>query len=449
MREIIDMLRPGDIKLSPGRWGKFSERMAGWEDLLMPDIEAKASHKAARPGDLDTSFANNGFLTEAARGVGFPTGNGKHWILTEPQRTGMARIKVQRLLEDGAPDESFPPEGKIVDLSLSGRVEVLKAGVQSDGSLIIGGMLLSPGAGTPIVVRMTSEGDLDTSFGNAGIALIHFKEKLDANTFYDFAIQPDDRIVVALFVLIDYFVWDEEPRVVRLTRQGQLDTEFGKGGMVSGLPKHVAFLKIAVLKDDKLFLAGDSAKSGHAVLARLNADGGVDTSFGSKGYVMLRHPDYSGMRANAIALSDRDDSVVVGGPLYTAHRSFGWIARIRADGSLDDEFNDGKMFVFDGVIFTLATQDDKIILHGPWQDGLDSFLYMARLDRHGSLDTTFGHGGGMIVARPVLNPNSPFLSSSFVQGQERKTLLLSDQVILWEPNVGHTVMTQLVRVILT
>ena len=126
-------------------------------------------------------------------------------------------------------------------------------------------------------------------------------------------------------------------------------------------------------------------------LARYNADGSLDTSFGEAGHVVTSGFDGQGLGATMQA----DGKIVVAGLIDADTTPRVAVYRFTADGELDTSFGVG------GVADTTAPglgiipvgvqvqSDGKIVVAGG--DGED--FYVVRLDTDGSLDATFGDGG--------------------------------------------------------
>jgi len=148
-----------------------------------------------------------------------------------------------------------------------------------------------------------------------------------------------------------FFKTESDFALVRYNPDGSLDTLFGSGGKevseVASAPFSSA--SIVLLVDGKLMLAGGEYTSGTTngdfVLARFNADGSLDTSFGTGGAVTT---DFDG---------GNDGS---------------WTAAFQADG--------------------------KILVGGQASVGSDTDFALARYNANGTLDTTFGSGGKTTVS---------------------------------------------------
>jgi uncharacterized delta-60 repeat protein len=189
---------------------------------------------------------------------------------------------------------------------------------------------------------------------------------------------------------------------------GDLDPSFGSGGVVTGSESSISAL--AVQPDGKSVTAGTGR--GGLLLARYLPDGAPDPSFGEGGSVVTKVPDSSFISVAAVALQP-DGKIVVAGYAFLPEDSVFLLARFNANGSLDGSFGtDGMTTTVVPVTAhpqdpggaqadALALLPDRRILVGgsvSWTEGPDQALRsvpaLARYEPDGSLDTTFGDGGG-------------------------------------------------------
>ena len=180
-----------------------------------------------------------------------------------------------------------------------------------------------------------------------------------------------------------------------LAQAGQLDSTFAMNGVFSdfsGFPG--GSTRIALQSDGKILVAAASGNpqlhtSGMA-LARLNADGGLDSSFGTGGVVSfgLAH----GVPTGVIVQSD--GKIVVGGtgtPNVDGSNEFA-LARFNTSGSVDTTFGSGGQVITS--VFSEPTAGGAALVLQPDQ----KFLMVganaiARYNTTGQLDNTFGSGG--------------------------------------------------------
>jgi uncharacterized delta-60 repeat protein len=190
---------------------------------------------------------------------------------------------------------------------------------------------------------------------------------------------------------------------------GDLDASFGgdgrvtHGGTFSGT-------SVALTSDDKIVVAGgvlDEAGETRSAVARYEADGSLDTSFGTDGVAVTPFRTGTGCWdvANAVVIQ-ADGKIVTAGLSYCARALFA-LARYDTDGNLDPSFGtDGKVLTSFGPRATCTSYanaaaiqpDGKVIAAGIARCGtggvlLDYRYAVARYDLDGTLDPTFGVGG--------------------------------------------------------
>jgi len=128
---------------------------------------------------------------------------------------------LARLNTDGSLDGSFDGDGLVVTDSGDAGIWFGLAR-QGDGKLVAGGLqaIFDPSADieNAILARYNTDGSLDGTFGNGGLAVPAFGQNATAGAI---AIQPDGKIVTN----------GPDSSVARLTSAGVLDTDFGTGGV--------------------------------------------------------------------------------------------------------------------------------------------------------------------------------------------------------------------------
>lgn len=135
-------------------------------------------------------------------------------------------------------------------------------------------------------------------------------------------------------------------------------------------------------------------------IARLNADGSVDTSFNSQG------TGFSG-DVTGIAVQPDDKLIVTG--FFSSYNGISRprIARLHPNGQLDTTFNPGTGFGF-GVETVSVLADGKILVAGSFNsyNGVTRNR-IARLHPNGSLDTTFnpGMGANQVIRGLAVQPD--------------------------------------------
>ena len=189
-------------------------------------------------------------------------------------------------------------------------------------------------------------------------------------------------------------------------QDGTLDVSFGSSGIVQTVSTHEAFDMI-IQPDNKIVVVGSiNMGSGNydIAVARYNADGNLDNSFGTTGIVNV---DFNGKNddASSVALQSDGKIVVVGrAQNFSNNNSDIAVIRLNSDGTLDNSFaTNGKFqldvdgYAFDYALNVALQTDGKIVLVA--MAGTDMFAKNAviRLNTNGTLDNTFD-GDGILKA---------------------------------------------------
>ncbi|WP_251972473.1 putative Ig domain-containing protein [Sphaerotilus microaerophilus] len=271
--------------------------------------------------------------------------------------------------------------------------------VQPDGRILLAGFGAGP-EGTDLgVMRLNADGSLDTAFGTGGRVLTALGAGFDA--VYAMALQPDGDIV--LFCSSDG-VADSDLAVLRLTADGSLDASFGNAGIVQLDGGGADFAGgVAIQSDGAIVLAGTrwNGSDNDIVLRRLVSDGGVDTDFGAGGQVSI---DYGRGDDNAAAVALQNDGrIVVVGSTFNGSNFDVAVARLNGDGSLDNGFGSGGLRQLvvgsgDEVATAVAVQPDgRILIAGSTETASGYDMLLLRLNADGSLDGSFNGSGRLVV----------------------------------------------------
>ncbi|HPU90412.1 MAG TPA: InlB B-repeat-containing protein, partial [Spirochaetota bacterium] len=171
---------------------------------------------------------------------------------------------------------------------------------------------------------------------------------------------------------------------------GELDTSLDPG---TGANDNIH--SIAIQSDQKIIIGGEFTDfDGTSIirLARLNANGSLDTTFnpGSGPYIMWQTFSY----VYAIAIQSDGKIMIGGGFSHYNGTPVNHIARVNIDGSLDTTFNQGSGCT--GYVKALAIQSDgKILIGGSFSSyNGTSREKIVRVNADGSIDTTFDPGSG-------------------------------------------------------
>lgn len=327
-----------------------------------------------------------------------------------------SRLGVERL------EERDNPSGGLLDTTFNGTGSralpsatmrfAIESVVQSDGKIVTVG---APGNPTPdrgTIVRMNSDGSLDTSFNGTGKVLLPQKVgSVTISACRCVVLQPDGKILVGLAAtkLSGFFNSDPYFAVVRLNANGSVDTSFGTNGgywlanLQPGNGSSETLLKLAQLPGGSVIIGGGAkAADGFTGFAavKLTPSGQTDTTFGIGGMTVV----HVGTNSTAnLAVGSLGLSVTpTGGVIFAgsavpvgATTIQGCIVALTPSGQLDTGFN-GTGYVFAGFYSqfrSVALQGNSVVVAGSAQAPGSSQGVVARYTLSGAFDTTFGADG--------------------------------------------------------
>ncbi len=231
-------------------------------------------------------------------------------------------------------------------------------------------------------------GTLDPSFGSFGIAQL--------------SVQTDPMLVTRALVQSDggillLFGADKMSYVLRLLPTGTLDTGYGNQGVASLSGDNNFALDMALQADGKLLVGGERITRRNRVsvltgmIWRLNTNGTLDAGWGRKGALPVPLPNNKSPATAIVALLlVQPDGRI---DLQLGTDTGDEVERLTADGSLDATFGQGGgvMAFGDDEIVSMALQNDgKILLAAHY---FSTGPIMFRLTPTGVIDrsTAYGH----------------------------------------------------------
>ncbi|MDF3143400.1 calcium-binding protein, partial [Streptomyces sp. T21Q-yed] len=232
--------------------------------------------------------------------------------------------------------------------------------VQPDGKIVAG----ARAGGSFAVVRYLPDGSPDGAFGGGdGVSITSFSD-VGGAVAQDMALQPDGKIVLVGYSGETNFDF----ALARYNSDGSLDTTFsGDGRVTTDLGGYNWGETVVVQSSGKIVASGSSG--GRFTLVRYNVDGSRDSGFGTGGVATADFGSTAGVYDLAL---QPDDRIIAGGGGAVGDFA---LARFNADGSLDTGFGtDGRITTDFGVgdrVNSLAVQPDgKIVAFGSNSDGL-------------------------------------------------------------------------------
>ena len=376
-------------------------------------------------GTLDTSFGTGGRITTDIGGSTYDVGRGvvlqsddKIVVVGEIADSPLVFALV-RYNADGSLDTSFGGgDGKVTTdfPNASGPDGAQSVVLQDDGKIIAAGYANDPGISFTSrfgLARYNPDGSLDTSFDGDGMVITSFGGGggSSASAVYALAVLPDGKIVAGGSRALDNRY---DFALARYNPDGSLDTSFGDGGLVStaiGAEDDIGYA-MALQDDGKIVMSGYSWAGSLAftdnvfAVVRYNADGSLDTSFGTGGKVTTpigTHGNPGGPGSSSVVLQDDGKIVVAGQALDGGDIDFA-LVRYNTDGSLDTTFDgDGILLIKLGpgedIPLDLVKQaDGSIVAVGSTQTGTGLGIGLVIIGTEGDDVLEGGVGDDTVIA---------------------------------------------------
>lgn len=237
-------------------------------------------------GSLDTTFAGDGILqyhivnsqTNDHTLSSIMLNNDQIVCLTH----SAGELYFSKINPDGSFDNSFGTDGILqIDLGVDHPYFYLNTlFLLPDEKILATGTHFDTDDNRKLmVVKFNIDGSLDTSFGSVGVCTVDAIPTPGISEFsLKTALQSDGKILVSGEAGTTIFY--------RLTSDGFLDTTFGDNGIVfAESPNLFPILSIAVQPNDKFISCGTF--NPNIVLTKFTKDGAYDTSFGEEGFYYL------------------------------------------------------------------------------------------------------------------------------------------------------------------
>src|SRR5688572_13755652 len=253
----------------------------------------------AASGDLDTTFDNDGLVTSyavpsdpsradagtdiAIQADGKIVAVGGSYV----PLTGNSDFAILRYNTNGLLDTTFNGDGRLIT-NIGGFDRAAAVAIQPNGKIVAAGekCSLSMGPCDIALARYNANGTLDTTFSGDGKQTNDFGGGSNGS-YGSVAIQSNGKIVVSGYM---HNGTDNDFAVYRYLSNGSLDTTFSGDGMVNigfGAGSQDIAADVVLQSNGKILVVGASGDTNNAnnnfAIARLNANGSLDTTFSSDG----------------------------------------------------------------------------------------------------------------------------------------------------------------------
>jgi uncharacterized delta-60 repeat protein len=314
-----------------------------------------------------------------------------------------AVMAATRHLEDGTLDPTFGTGGKTWVANRKTDSDVAQAAaLQQNGKIVLGGNRNS--GSNWIIARLNVNGSLDTSFASRGV----FVKSIHKNgaRLETISVQPDDKILAIGHYSPDRYV--RRGVILRLTASGSVDKSFGKDGLVfPNLDARSWRLLGATLHAEKILVCGQAffadRPGSDLILMRLNANGSLDSTFGTGGIVVA---DFQLQDCAEEVAINADGQILVAAtfesdPEASEFHYWSGVVCFEADGSPNVDFGEAGVAQAPEAAdnlnpWEMAIQPDGcIVLAGNGYYGSRNTV-ITRFTADGLLDVLFGDNGWVI-----------------------------------------------------
>lgn len=335
--------------------------------FLSCDLSSLNSTKKIK-GIVDTSFGTNGYFiyngntnkNDFANDIKIDQ-NGKLVICGETETTNDKSLCLLRVTSNGVLDKDFGTNGVFIKDNISGANgdDGLNSFVfDSEKKIVAVGYSNNGSNDDIIIIRVNSVGTLDTSFNGCGYV---YTDLNNQNNIAKKVIIDSDNKLIVLADSYNGSNWDIA--ILRYTKTGLVDTAFNTGHIIlsnsAGGNGDDKGNDIILDSQGRIIVTGystDASGDKKAMIWRINPNGNLDTSFNSKGYMII---DETNKNANGATLH-----------------------------YINGEF----------------IGDKKIILSG--EEGTDDTTpFMMRFDYQLEKDNTFGNNGIVHISNTVSSAN--------------------------------------------
>lgn len=280
------------------------------------------------------------------------------------------------------------------------------------------------------VARFGSTGGIDTSFGSNGIATVNVAVGADkkAELARSVVVQSDGKIVIAGPIEHDTAAIGDAARdtdiaIARFNSAGQLDQSFGTNGITrldlsTGTGSGTAFRGdtawgLTLLPGDDLLIVGGKRADGAArtdidyAVAKVKADGSVDTTFGTNGLVTLDIEQ--GNDSPRTAIVQPDGKIVVSGHTEIAEDTPNEVVttvlfRLTSNGQFDSSFGtngvvSNELGLKIAEAYDVALQGTSLVIAGYGRPSTATTVDVisARFLSDGTWDKTYGDNGLTVI----------------------------------------------------
>jgi len=301
-------------------------------------------------------------------------------------------------------DLSFAEAGEFSDNDIvdEGPFHMKGVRVLAEGQLIVfGDKKLTASVGGQrdlMLVKLTEDGTVDTSFADDGIFRLDVDGSFDR--VEDVELLPDGRILVAGRASLD---GNFHGFVIRLNADGSLDETFQSDGVmiIPRLTGGQESVNDILISGENIYLAymkGNATYPArqYAVLGKMTLDGELDETFGSEGFVELPNASEDDTHSDFKLILTTNNKLIASYAIPVLEKATVWC--METDGAINTDFaNDGK-FEIEGYNRNLNVRerfDGKYIILTYINDATEPYegIQVNCLNEDGNPNLAFGEAG--------------------------------------------------------
>ena len=227
---------------------------------------------------------------------------------------------------------------------------------------------------------------IDSTFGQNGKTIIPNTSEI---SFFDF--DNHGNIIAVGYTLKEGGKCDLT--IAKTNANGIIDISFGDSGVVKVTDYDQIFpIGMKITSDNKIVVIGDFIKvlfqGREILLMRFNEDGSVDQTFGINGQVNLNFNNHSIITLN----SENDDFMLIAG----IDNQYPYIVKYNYEGEIDNTFGESGITNLPNSIMPFCMRilnNGFIIIAGTYNTHPNNELGLCRLTPVGKIDTDFSNGG--------------------------------------------------------
>jgi len=254
---------------------------------------------------------------------------------------------VARYLTNGNLDLSFGENGSATVLS-GDHCKAQSVALQADGKIVVAGTELpaanGSGSSNMMIARFDPDGSLDVTFDTDGVKVIALN---DSQSLSAVLIQADGKIIAGGGFTIQSNWNQNTPGLIRLNTDGSLDTSFGVNGFVytPGIYRG-EITDMQFTADGNIVAVGRTFITNRYLILKYDGNGQLINSFGSNGtgFVEVALNQIADLFDCFIA---PDGSIYASGGTFNGIKYNAFMVKYHSDGTIDTDFADNGTLIKD------------------------------------------------------------------------------------------------------